>query len=123
DDKLKMASGLYYYDGEACGAFGQVVYGLSTTENGGCVQTDSIAAYAQGTYQLDDKWSLTLGGRYTKDDKDASVYRYVYAGYKFPRDTDGVYVATQTEFADTESFSHFSPRLGAEYQYSRDLML
>lgn len=123
DDKLKVASGLYYYDGEACGAFGQVVYGASTTENGGCVQTDSIAAYAQGTYQLDDKWSLTFGGRYTKDDKDASVYRYVYAGYKFPRDTDGVYLATQTDFIGSESFSHFSPRLGAEYQYSRDLML
>lgn len=123
DDKLKMASGLYYYDGEACGAFGQVVYGASTTENGGCVQTDSIAAYAQGTYQLDDKWSLTFGGRYTKDDKDASVYRYVYAGYKFPRDTDGVYLATQTDFSGSESFSHFSPRVGAEYQYSRDLML
>ncbi|SEH57750.1 iron complex outermembrane recepter protein [Rheinheimera pacifica] len=123
DDKLKVASGLYYYDGEACGAFGQVVYGLSTTENGGCVQTDSIAAYAQGTYQLDDKWSLTFGGRYTKDDKDANVYRYVYAGYKFPRDTDGVYLSTQTEFSGSESFSHFSPRVGAEYQYSRDLML
>ena len=123
DDKLKVASGLYYYDGEACGAFGQVVYGASTTENGGCVQTDSIAAYAQGTYQLDDKWSLTFGGRYTKDDKDASVYRYVYAGYKFPRDPDGVYLSTQTEFTGSESFSHFSPRIGAEYQYSRDLML
>ncbi|MEH8021560.1 TonB-dependent receptor [Rheinheimera metallidurans] len=123
DDKLKVASGLYYYDGEACGAFGQVVYGASTTENGGCVQTDSIAAYAQGSYQLDDKWSLTFGGRYTKDDKEADVYRYVYAGYKFPRDPNGVYLATQTEFTGKESFSHFSPRIGAEYQYSRDLML
>lgn len=122
-ERLKVASGLYYYSGEACGAFGQVVYGLSTTENGGCVDTDSTAFYSQGSYQLDEKWSLTLGGRYTKDDKDASVYRYVYSGYKFPRQTGGTRIGVQTDFTDSASFSHFSPRAGVEYQYSRDLML
>ena len=122
-ERLKVASGIYYYNGDACGAFGQVVYGLTTTENGGCVETDSLAFYSQGSYQLDDKWSVTLGGRFTKDDKDASVYRYVYNGYKFPRQTGGTIIAVQTDFQGSESFSHFSPRLGLEYQHSRDLML
>lgn len=122
-ERLKVASGIYYYSGDACGAFGQVVYGLTTTENGGCVETDSLAFYSQGSYQLDDKWSVTLGGRFTKDDKDASVYRYVYNGYKFPRQTGGTIIGVQTDFQGSESFSHFSPRLGLEYQHSRDLML
>ncbi|CAM5213893.1 TonB-dependent receptor [Alishewanella longhuensis] len=122
-ERLKVASGIYYYNGDACGAFGQVVYGLTTTENGGCVETDSLAFYSQGSYQLDDKWSVTLGGRFTKDDKDASVYRYVYNGYKFPRQTGGTIIGVQTDFQGSESFSHFSPRLGLEYQHSRDLML
>ncbi|MDX3775074.1 TonB-dependent receptor [Chromatiaceae bacterium AAb-1] len=121
-DKLKFASGIYYYDGEACGAFGQVVYGIATTENGGCVDTESIALYAQGSYQLDDKWSLTLGGRFTKDDKTANVYRYIYNGYKFPRETGWTAAAVETDFSGKESFSHFSPRLGVEYKYSRELM-
>lgn len=122
-DRLKVASGIYYYSGEACGAFGQVVYGLSTTENGGCVDTESRAFYSQGSYRLDDKWSVTLGGRYTKDDKDANVYRYVYSGYKFPRRPGGTRIGVQTDFADSASFSHFSPRLGVEYQHSNDMML
>lgn len=125
-DKFKMASGLYYYTGEACGAFGTVIVAGAgvTVENGGCVDTDSIAAYAQGTYQVTDKLSLTAGGRYTKDDKDATMFREMYLGYKGPRDpaAPGTLLQVQTDFSGSESFSHFSPRVGAEYQYNRDLM-
>jgi iron complex outermembrane receptor protein len=124
DDRLKVASGIYYYAGEACGSFGTVIVagaGL-TVENGGCVDTDSIAAYAQGTYQINDKLSITAGGRYTKDDKDATMFRDVYLGEKAPRDTDGVAIASLTDFSGSESFSHFSPRVGAEYQLNPDLM-
>ncbi len=32
----------------------------------------SIAAFAQGTYEINDKFSLTFGGRYTSDKKDAA---------------------------------------------------
>lgn len=125
-DKFKMASGLYYYTGEACGSFGTVIVAGAgvTVENAGCVDTDSIAAYAQGTYQLTDKLSLTAGGRYTKDDKDATMYRNMYLGYKGPRDpaAPGSLLQVQTDFSGSESFSHFSPRVGAEYQYNPDLM-
>lgn len=123
-DKLKFASGLYKFSGDACGAFGTVlVSGLGVTiENGGCVQTDSIAAYAQGSYQVTDQWSFTLGGRYTKDDKDANVYRYVYLGYKKPRDTANK-IGTQSDFTGSESFNHFSPRVGFEYQANDKVMV
>lgn len=125
-DKFKMASGVYYYTGEACGAFGTVIVAGAgvTVENGGCVDTDSIAAYAQGSYQLTDKLSLTAGGRYTKDDKDATMYRNMYLGNKSPRDPviPGTLLQVQTDFSGSESFSHFSPRVGAEYQYNPELM-
>lgn len=94
-----------------------------TVENGGCVDTDSMAAYAQGTYQYDEKWSFTLGGRYTEDDKDARVYRYMYLGYKLPRVEGGTRLQVQTDFEKSASFNHFSPRLGFEYQANNDLML
>lgn len=124
NDKFKFASGLYSFTGDACGAFGTVlVAGLGVTiENGGCVNTDSIAAYAQGTYQVNDQWSFTLGGRYTKDDKDAAVYRYVYLGYKLPRDTANK-IGVQSDFTGDESFNHFSPRVGFEYQANDHVMM
>ncbi len=121
---LKFASGLYSFEGDACGAFGTVlVSGLGVTiENGGCVQTDSFAGYAQGTYQLNDQWSFTLGGRYTEDDKDANVYRFVYLGYKLPRNA-ATKIGTQSDFTGSENFSHFSPRVGFEYQANDSMML
>ena len=124
NDKFKFASVLYSFTGDACGAFGTVlVAGLGVTiENGGCVNTDSIAAYAQGTYQVNDQWSFTLGGRYTKDDKDAAVYRYVYLGYKLPRDTANK-IGVQSDFTGDESFNHFSPRVGFEYQANDHVMM
>lgn len=123
-DKLSFASGLYYFEGDACGAFGTVlVAGLGlTTENGGCVSTESVAVYAQGSYQLNDKLSLTLGGRYTKDDKKGDVYRYVYLGYVNPWDTPPTPIAVQSDFEGEESFNHFSPRVGFEYQTSENFM-
>lgn len=123
-DKLKFASGLYSFSGEACGAFGTVIVAGAgvTVENGGCVDTDSIAAYAQGSYQYSDEWSFTLGGRYTKDDKDANVFRYMYLGYKLPRVSGGTVLQVQTDFTNSASFNHFSPRVGFEYQASDSVM-
>lgn len=56
-----------------------------------------------------------------KDDKDAEVYRFVYLGYKRPRD-EGTPIAVQSDFTGSESFSHFSPRLGFEYQSNDNFM-
>jgi len=123
-DKLKFASGLYSFSGEACGAFGTVIVAGAgvTVENGGCVDTDSIAAYAQGSYQYSEQWSFTMGGRYTKDDKDANVFRYMYLGNKHPRVSGGTVLQVQTDFTNSASFSHFSPRVGFEYQASDSVM-
>lgn len=123
-DKLKFASGLYSFSGEACGAFGTVIVAGAgvTVENGGCVDTDSIAAYAQGSYQYSDQWSFTLGGRYTKDDKDANVFRYMYLGNKHPRVSGGTILQVQTNFENSASFNHFSPRVGFEFQATDSVM-
>ncbi len=122
-DRLVVVSGLYYYEGEACGAF-DVILGLSgiTLENGGCVDTESYSAFAQGSYQLNDKLTLSLGGRYTEDKKDADVYQYVYLGEKFPEDDGGIIIAVQSDFSADESWNDFSPHLGLKYQFNDELM-
>jgi iron complex outermembrane receptor protein len=50
------------------------------------------------------------------------MFRDVYVGNKSPRDADGIFALSLTDFSGSESFSHFSPRVGAEYQYNADLM-
>ncbi|MBB1371567.1 MULTISPECIES: TonB-dependent receptor [unclassified Pseudoalteromonas] len=135
-DNYKLVSGLYYYDGESCGQFQAILeeYGKSlnlpglTREVSGCSNSTSKAAYIQGSYDFDNKWSMTLGARYTKDSKEAIVnngliFDTVYPesgwipGYVRP---EGQLVPTVLD--DSEDWSRFTPRAGVEYQYSNDIM-
>ena len=136
-DGFKMVSGAYYYTADSCGVFDAIlgVLGQSlgapglTREVGGCSNGDSTALYAQGTYDIDDKWSVTAGLRYTKDEKDAVVrngliFDNVYPesgwipGYVRP---DGL--TTPVVLDDSESWSKVTPKIGVEYQHSNDLMV
>ena len=137
-DGFKMVSGAYYYTADSCGQFeailevlGQAAFGAPglTREVSGCSNGDSTAIYAQGSYDIDDKWSVTAGLRYTKDEKDALVrngliFDTVYPesgwipGYVRP---DGL--TTPIVLDDSESWSKVTPKIGVEYQHSNDLML
>lgn len=46
--------------------------GITGDPGAGQVKQDreSLAFYADGTYQIDDQWSVTMGVRYTKDEKE-----------------------------------------------------
>ncbi len=133
---LNIVGGLYYYSGDACGAFdvqleelGKVL-GLPsfTLENGGCTNTESYSAYGQASFDLADQWSMTLGGRYTEDTKKADVYRYRFFENVYPGESaDGTVDVSDGNLANSfegeETWSHFSPRVGVEYQANDDLML
>ena len=44
------------------------------TEN----RTEAYAVYAQGEWQINEKWALTLGGRYAKDEKEGEESLFLY---------------------------------------------
>ena len=135
-EQLTLVSGLYYYDGESCGQFDAIleVFGNAlglpglTREISGCNNSTSYAAYAQGSYEFTDKWSMTLGARYTKEDKEATVnngllFKTVYpeSGWIPGYVREGVDIPTVLD--DSASWSRFTPRIGVEYQQSEDVML
>lgn len=118
-NKLSGVMGLYYFDGDACGRYDLQLAALGiSSSTGGCVDTVSKAIYAQGSYTFDDQWSMTFGGRYTSDKKEALVQAYSYVGL----DTSVPPAAVVSDFSNEETFSHFSPRVGVEFQASDDLM-
>ncbi|RUO75270.1 TonB-dependent receptor [Idiomarina seosinensis] len=126
DDRLDFVGGLYLYEGQACGEFGTVLGLLSLSiDTGGCVDTSSEALFGQATYQLDDKWSVTLGGRYTRDDKEADVFRYTYAGVKFldRGDYDQDPIVINSDFNQQADWSKFSPHASVSYQVAPELMM
>ncbi|MFC3095993.1 TonB-dependent receptor [Alteromonas sediminis] len=140
-DTFSVVGGLYYYDGESCGQFDAILGGLGLTlETSGCNNSTSIAAYVQSSIDLTEKLSMTLGARYTEEEKEADVFYGFLPGaaYPFSGWTDG-YVrgpevsVPQSLGVDTNGdglldapkkadWSRFTPRLGFEYQYDDDTM-
>ncbi len=148
-DSYSLVGGLYLYDGESCGNFdailgflGRAAFGVPglTREVTGCNNSESWAAYAQASIDVSEKLSVTLGARYTDEEKQATVnnglvFANVYPstgwvpGYVRPdgplvpqvlgTDTDGDGVLDAPSKAD---WSRFTPRIGVEYQVDRDLM-
>ncbi|ABI40349.1 TonB-dependent receptor [Shewanella sp. MR-4] len=137
-DDLKLVSGLYYFKGDSCGVFDAILYeyykayGGLTREVRGCNNSESYAAYAQGTYDITDKLSMTAGLRYTRETKDATVYNGVMFTTLYPetgwipgyvRDEDAINASIPKVLDDEETWSKLNPRLGLEYQLSDDMML
>nr|WP_229748176.1 TonB-dependent receptor [Lacimicrobium alkaliphilum] len=140
-DNLTMVSGLYYYTADSCGQFeailgilGQTAFGTPglTREVRGCSNGDSIAAYAQGSYDITEKLSVTAGARYTKDEKEATVFNglvfdniYPESGWVpgYVRNDDVIDATVLNVLDDKEDWSRFTPRLGVEYQASPDVMV
>jgi iron complex outermembrane receptor protein len=77
-------------------------------------ESQSLAAFAQADWRFADKWTLTLGGRYTQDEKDYSIDSDVFVG--------GVFVPPSS-FADTlnASWDNFTPRAALQYAATEDI--
>ncbi|WOH36259.1 TonB-dependent receptor [Thalassotalea fonticola] len=139
-DKLQLVSGLYYFDGESCGHYDAILEVLGnaltlpgfTAEKSGCNNSESYAVYAQGSYDFTDKLSMTLGARYTTEEKEATVNTAAFFETVYPksgwvpgyvRDDAALAGSINTVLDDSEEWSRFTPRVGVEYQYSNDMML
>jgi iron complex outermembrane recepter protein len=68
DNKLNWILGFYYFqeDGEN---LENINFSLVDFQSGGSVDNESLAYFAQGTYDFTEKLSITAGIRYTEDTK------------------------------------------------------
>jgi iron complex outermembrane recepter protein len=114
--------GLYYLDANAFDAF-DVVLGTSgvTAFTLGDYDTKAWAPFLDVTYDLNDQWSLSVGGRYTEDERTARVYRETYLGLGSPYfGNDGaisITVPTEgvPEFDGNRTDNKFTPRVSLAY--------
>lgn len=87
-------------------------------------ETLALGVYADATWQATDKLALTVGARYSRDDKDPTTdipampnaVSTFFGGYFFMGPT------TETELGASESWSNVSPRFAATYQYTESVM-
>jgi iron complex outermembrane recepter protein len=72
DGPLNFTAGLYYFREEGDENLGFVLSETLSLPFIADQVSKSVAAYVEATYQFSDAFSATLGGRYTKDEKDLS---------------------------------------------------
>ncbi|MBV1909845.1 MAG: TonB-dependent receptor [Kangiellaceae bacterium] len=138
-DGLDFVSGLYYFDGDSCGHFDAILEVLGnsigfpglTREVKGCNDSTSKAIYAQGSFDLSDRVSMTLGARYTQEEKEAYVFNglvfdtiYPRSGWVpgYVRDDAAIDASIVEVLNDSEDWSRFTPRVGVEFQQNEDVM-
>jgi iron complex outermembrane recepter protein len=132
-DLVKGVAGVYYFTGQAEGAFDASLGSLGLTSlTKGSVETDSIAVYVDTTWSLTDRLNLNVGARWNEDDKEARVFVAQYRGVLAPNATlfdernvpaGFTLLAVQTNYTNDRSFSNVSPRLGMDFRLNDDLML
>lgn len=76
------------------------------------IRIDSYALYAQGTYDLTERLGLTIGGRYTNEEKDFTN--------SLARNASGVVSVPPTTVS--RSWEAFTPKIGLEFRWTPELM-
>ncbi len=128
-DRINGVAGLYYLDGNASGAFDVILGGLGlTVYQAGDQSKENFSIYGDFTYDFDDQWALTVGGRYTKDETTADVLRELWLGlgsgtFDSSNATSALFT-TQTNFQGlTRSDEEFTPRVSLSYKPTDNLNL
>ena len=120
-DRISGVAGLYYLDGSASGKFDVILeslFGGATVFQAGDQSKENLSAYADFTFDVNDKLSVSAGGRYTKDKTVADVRRDFLLGLGSPAlGGTGTLLVTQTDFKGLErKDSNFSPRVAVNYK-------
>jgi len=136
-EEFEFVAGLYYWDvdyeqrwdtGElffVLDTIGQIVEGVpggagfnpnTLGANGQSQQTESIAAFFSGDWNINEQWTITAGLRWTEEKKDFEGGAAVFY-------TAGDPIPAQELTAFSDEWDEISPKLGFRYQHTDDMMI
>jgi iron complex outermembrane receptor protein len=122
---LSALLGFYYLDAQADTLFDvrlfTTVPGLTAFTEAD-VDTETYAVFADATFDFTDQLSLSLGGRYTWDKREADILRQNYIGGGSPVfGGAGVkFGLPGTDFSGKENFKKFTPRASLSFKPAPD---
>ncbi len=76
--------------------------------------TKSHSAFFEGDWRFNDAWTLTVGGRYTRDKKDTGIIDPLFTGQ--------LAVAGGIDNPVGKSWGEFTPKVSLKYRLTPDLM-
>jgi iron complex outermembrane recepter protein len=90
----------------------------------GDVDTETFALFGDFTYDITEQLSLSVGGRYTWDQRSSDILRQVFIGGGSPFfGGAGTFFALQSDFEGTADFAEFTPRASITYEITPDQTL
>ncbi|MGK0491008.1 MAG: iron complex outermembrane receptor protein [Sphingomonas echinoides] len=123
-DKLNGLVGFYYLGAKASTGFDVL---LSTTlpnfdaYTAGDVRTETSSIFGDFTYDFTPQWSLSLGGRYTWDQRESYIFKASYFGVTSEFGGNPTLVgAPSTNFRGTANFKRFTPRASLSFKPTAD---
>jgi iron complex outermembrane receptor protein len=123
-DRLNGVVGAYYLDANAFNEFDVVLGPLGTligipglnANTLGDVDTKTWSIFADFSYDFSDAFSLSVGGRYTSDERSSQVLRRTFAGGISPTfGGNAVVIATTSDFNGSKTDTDFSPRVSLSW--------
>jgi iron complex outermembrane receptor protein len=116
NDRLKYSAGLYYFNEDGAEAdYVLIGAGLLQIQGYEKIETKSYAGYAHLEYTVVDNLNVIAGGRYSDDKKTLSESQPVFA-------VAGPPFQTTPTGDNSQSFSVFTPTLGLQYSFNKDVM-
>lgn len=123
-DQLQGVAGVYYIDANAFNIFDTILAApfASSTYTKGDIDTKAWAVFADANYKINDAWSVSAGGRYTVDKREASILRQIYLGTGGSPELGNpgaVFFRTDTNFTAGElerEDKKFTPKVGVAYK-------
>ena len=130
DDRLSGVLGAYYLNANAFTAFDVALFttgdlislpGLNA-QTLGDVDTETWSIFGDFTYELTDQISVSLGGRYTNDQRTSRVLRTTFIGgfSDLFGPSTAVPIAVTSDFEGSRTFEDFSPRASISWKPNAD---
>jgi iron complex outermembrane receptor protein len=130
-ERLSGVAGFYWLDANAFNTFDVILAQLGAVldpplpglnaNTYGDVDTESWAVYADFSYNISDAFAVSLGGRYTVDERTSRVLRTTYLfGASPDLGGTGVPIAVTSDFLGSREFKEFTPRVSVNWTPNDD---
>ncbi|MGQ0558331.1 MAG: TonB-dependent receptor [Sphingosinicella sp.] len=119
---LSVLFGAYFLDANSQTVFDVRLPGGITALTFGDVDTETFALFGDFTYDFSDLFSVSIGGRYTWDERSSIIDRGVFlggGGSPFFGGT-GIRIVNQSSFSGSAQFEEFTPRASVSYHPAED---
>lgn len=131
-DRLNGLVGFYYLDADSSTQFDVILGTTGTLLNlpglnaytEGQVKTKTWSVFGDFTFDLTEQLALSVGGRYTNDERKSRILRQTKIGGSSPLfGGTAIPIATVTNFSGEAKFTDFNPRASVSFKPNDDHML